>query len=384
MKVMVRSSVVFLAALVFPCAKTHGQAINIDLGTTTHAVPSSTYGGAANQPGVWNLITDASVPRFSGPLVDVLGQPTAVTIAPQSFTGLPPDFGLQVANFPVPGLTGDEAALHNDRAWQTDSAPNLFIEFRIAGLVDGAYDLYVYAGDDNNCACVTSVQSGTPQQQICFSPGAGFAEGSVWAHLCCATNAGSITFHVTGCMIPLTYVYCSGLQLVPRAFSCSDVTEAFCSGTAFGASCACPCGNCGLPGRGCENSFATGGGRLAISGTPSVSADTLVLQANFLPPTTSGLFYQGTGTIGGGFGAVYGDGLRCVGGSAIRLGTRFASGGVVAFGAGQGSDPLVSVAGLIPAGGGTRYYQVWYRNAPSYCTPSTVNLTNGYKVRWFP
>jgi hypothetical protein len=35
-------------------------------------------------------------------------------------------------------------------------------------------------------------------------------------------------------------------------------------------------------------------------------------------------------------------------------------------------------------GAGTREYQVWYRNAASFCTASTFNLTNGLQLNWAP
>jgi len=31
-----------------------------------------------------------------------------------------------------------------------------------------------------------------------------------------------------------------------------------------------------------------------------------------------------------------------------------------------------------------RVYQVWYRDAASFCTPSTFNLTNGVRITWRP
>jgi len=33
---------------------------------------------------------------------------------------------------------------------------------------------------------------------------------------------------------------------------------------------------------------------------------------------------------------------------------------------------------------GTRTYQVWYRNAAAFCTPSTFNLSNGWELIWAP
>jgi len=44
----------------------------------------------------------------------------------------------------------------------------------------------------------------------------------------------------------------------------------------------------------------------------------------------------------------------------------------------------VSIAGSIPAGGGTRHDQVWYRNAAAFCTPATFNLSNGWTTTWLP
>ena len=43
-----------------------------------------------------------------------------------------------------------------------------------------------------------------------------------------------------------------------------------------------------------------------------------------------------------------------------------------------------SVRGGVPIGGGTFYYQVWYRNAASFCTAATFNLTNGLEITWLP
>lgn len=157
---------------------------------------------------------------------------------------------------------------------------------------------------------------------------------------------------------------------------------AFCFGDGNGTPC--PCNNSGSPGHGCNNSAGTGGGSLGAIGVASVSADTVVLQATSLTASATTLFFQGDAQLNGGFGSTLGDGLSCAGGTLIRLGTRAASGGAVSFGFGIAGDPLVSVRGLVPAAGGTRYYQGWYRNSASFCTPSTFNLTNGAEIVWLP
>jgi hypothetical protein len=153
-----------------------------------------------------------------------------------------------------------------------------------------------------------------------------------------------------------------------------------CAGDGSGA--ACPCGNFGAAGRGCENSLGTGGGSLAASGQARTSNDTLDLPASGLPAVGTALFFQGDDELANGLGAPFGDGLRCAGGEVRRLGVRPVSAGTASFGP-TGLDTL-SAVGLIPAEGAVRTYQVWYRNAASFCTPSTFNLTNGLRITWIP
>jgi hypothetical protein len=159
---------------------------------------------------------------------------------------------------------------------------------------------------------------------------------------------------------------------------CTGLVQVFCPGDGSGS--ACPCGNSSpsTPVAGCLNSLGSGG-RLVATGAPSVVADTLVLSGSAMP-NSSALYFQGTTQQGGGAGVAFGDGLRCAAGSTVRLGTKNnASGGSTYPAAG---DPAVSVRGLIPPTGGTRTYQVWYRNAATFCTSSTFNLTNGVLVVW--
>ena len=150
-----------------------------------------------------------------------------------------------------------------------------------------------------------------------------------------------------------------------------------------GAGSACPCGNESAVGHGegCRNSTGSAG-VLRAQGYASVGADTLSLGAWGLPSTASGIFFQGTDPSNGGAGTVLGDGLLCVGGSIVRLATKFASGGQTHFP--QPGDPLVSVRGAVPVAGATRHYQFWYRNAANFCTSATFNYTNSVVVTWSP
>ena len=154
-----------------------------------------------------------------------------------------------------------------------------------------------------------------------------------------------------------------------------------------GTGTACPCGNNGLAGHGCENSSSTGGARLAASGSPSLSSDTLVL-------TSSGgreslcVFLQGSALIAP---VIYGDGLRCVGGTLKRIfNVEVASGGVAT--APQGSHPSITVRSAalgdpIPMGA-TRHYQTYYRDGNlAFCSNppgNTWNVSNALSAIWSP
>ncbi len=140
---------------------------------------------------------------------------------------------------------------------------------------------------------------------------------------------------------------------------------------------ACPCGNFGAPGNGCRNSLFVPGANLTATGTASVSADTVLLTGTNMP-NSSVLYFQGTTQVG----AIFGDGLRCVGGMVIRLGIKTNVGNMSSYP--TGLDLPVSVKGALPPAGGTRFYQGWYRDAAAFCTPATFNLTNGIAITWTP
>jgi glucose/arabinose dehydrogenase len=164
---------------------------------------------------------------------------------------------------------------------------------------------------------------------------------------------------------------------------CESSVTAFCFGD--GSGIACPCGNIGLPGHGCENSSATGGAVLSGSGHALLSADTLQLSAAGERASALSVFWQATAETGG---SVFGDGVACLGGQLKRLYVHGAVGGVVT--GPQGADLSVSARsaalGSPIAPGATRVYHVFYRDPdPSFCSPpfgSTINTTNGLRVLW--
>jgi len=153
----------------------------------------------------------------------------------------------------------------------------------------------------------------------------------------------------------------------------------FCPGDGSGT--ACPCGNNSPLGSnaGCLSSLGQGA-QLVASGNASLSNDTVVLAGSGMPDS-SALYFQGTTQQAGGAGTAFGDGLRCGGGTIVRLETTTNSGGASQYP--FGANPSVSVKGMV-AMPGTRTYQVWYRNAAAFCTPATFNLSNGWELNWVP
>jgi uncharacterized delta-60 repeat protein len=162
-----------------------------------------------------------------------------------------------------------------------------------------------------------------------------------------------------------------------------DYFVEFCFGDGS-AGTACPCVNIGLGDRGCNNSLSTGGGQLGGSGNPA--ADAVVLSASGLLPTALTIFLQGTTSLSA--PAVFGDGVRCVGGALKRLYVKSASAGSVS--APAAGDPSIraqsAALGDVIAPGTKRYYQAYYRDAnASFCPApagSTYNITNGVEILW--
>jgi hypothetical protein len=157
----------------------------------------------------------------------------------------------------------------------------------------------------------------------------------------------------------------------------------------------CPCANNPFgPGRGCDNSMSTGGGRLNATGTASLSSDNVLFQSSFIGttgPTCSNptgsvlsVLYEGTASI---TSVVWGDGVLCCGGTYYPLSVQMTNGGVLFFPVpGTTGVSMTAIALGDPlAVGSTRCYFVAYRDAcPSFCTPSLRQKTNSYQLTWGP
>lgn len=168
------------------------------------------------------------------------------------------------------------------------------------------------------------------------------------------------------------------LEVVDLCEEADGSIVAICFGD--GAGTPCPCGNTGGADGGCANSTGLGA-ILSGTGTPSVSADTLVLSVTQGKPGQPILFFQGINFINGGNGNIFGDGLRCCGGSVKRLQARImdATGSV-------STTATLSVKGSVTAGS-IYCNQGWYRDPSgaggSPCS-TFFNLTNGLSVTWAP
>lgn len=163
------------------------------------------------------------------------------------------------------------------------------------------------------------------------------------------------------------------LHLSPR---CTTVTGTpYCFGDGTGPACPCfPSVPASLAGRGCPNSIFGTGALLGAVGTASIANDTLELRGSSMP-NSSCIYFQGTAPSA----VVNFDGIVCVTGSVVRLGTK-----TNVCNASQYPEPgnqTVSVRGSVTTPG-TRYYQIWYRNAASFCTSATSNYTNGMAITW--
>lgn len=153
--------------------------------------------------------------------------------------------------------------------------------------------------------------------------------------------------------------------------------EAFCDGDAQ-----CPCGPNGLTyDAGCPNS-ATAGASLEIFSDTWEYADYMsqgegVVMLRHLPPSAAAVICQATLAHAP---TAFGDGVRCIGGSMIRVAVVQASAGVAQYP--MPGQPSLSERGQIQFNSGYRAYQAIYRNIAAFCTPSTWNTTNAWGIMW--
>jgi hypothetical protein len=363
------------AALVALAAPGAAQSFNVDCGPLP--VPAAGYGAVAGQAGHWNQLMMPSPPVG---LLGLAGEATGVV------ANMTADCDSYLC-CDTPACTGfvgdaDEWALLG--SWMNGDCSLAFHSVTLTGLAPGAYlgHFYTYGCQPHsgpNNASVTVLTSG--QQE-----GASFQYG--------VFQGDFTSFHETIAfqVLPNANVTIrfwggsetglAGIQLVQL----DPVGLATCLGDGTGAPC--PCGNSGLPGHGCRNSASIRGAELEAFGAPSLAADTLALTSTFEPPSVTSIVLQGDQPIAP---AVFGDGLRCVGGNLKRLYTKSATSLGNLFAPPHGSPSISARSAQLGdplQAGATRGYQVYYRDpSPTFCPEpqgSTFNVSNAVEVFWNP
>jgi len=174
----------------------------------------------------------------------------------------------------------------------------------------------------------------------------------------------------------LYFVDHSGGEIFKLEHDCTlpaDCQQTFCDGTDLALN-DCPCANPGQLDSGCDIQQGTGGVNLQVL-TQDTAGTSATLRARGFPGTATPTSIiirsetlDPTGPI------VFGDGLRCVGPSVVRLAGTIAASGQAVHTFGHG----------VMAGPGTFYYQAWFRNTPiMFCDPAAAfNLSNGVSLLW--
>ncbi len=288
---------------------------------------------------------------------------------------VPPDLNGSTDIFvfnPPSGMTrvsvasdGSEGLSHSGDPWISSDGNHVGFESAASNLVSGdtnlASDVFVHDLQLGATRRVSVDSSGVEGAGPSSDP----SVSSDGRHVAFQSDATNLAVGDTNGTTDV-FVHDAGLALPIRAI---------CVGDGTGAPCPCTPGTAGA---GCSNSLGQGA-RLEASGGTSVAANNLVLTCTGMSFGSASLFLQGTAVQNGGFGATSAgsDGLECLSGSFVRLGTR----GTLGFDA---SLKDIVQRGAIPPLGGRRFYQVVYRNVMPNCTPATWNGSNGLSVTWVP
>ena len=339
------------------------QDFNIDEGFSNSPVPPSSVGGPARSAGTWDRCF------LSAAMFDIHG-----TYYPNAgfddSLGCPGYFSCNDPATPAP----DDALLDDGQYCQ----PLLSAGFY--GLANGTYIVYTVVF--RPCASavpqrVTVVGALEPPEVLSAAWSGSYARGENFARHTVHVTTGGISFGVQPNSGTGT-AYFNGVQIVK--VNETDATP-MCFGDGSGA--ACPCGNGGSTGHGCQNSAGTGGAELYASG--GIAPDTLVLRSEGELPTALSIFLQGNAVVPV---APFGDGLRCAGGILKRLYVKHAEHGLAV--APEPGDLRITqqsaALGDPIAPGERRYYQVYYRDPDlAFCAApagGSFNVSNMLKVVW--
>ena len=286
---------------------------------------------------------------------------------------------------------------------------SLWIATRSSNTGPGFVDL-LYSGDGFTTPITTFVMTTTFwTDSIVDLTGLTGLSGNVEFRLKAAngTSANGFTIGATGTF--RIGEYYDGVTYFPVAFYGQVNLGGGGAGTPVcfgdGTGLACPCSNNGAAGAGCASRFpgdpsgvlcsstpTNVGTTLTASGSISLAAQAdpttrLVLTANDTT-TQPGLFFSGINTIAGGNGTIFGDGLRCCGGSVKRLQLMdlpSQGAGINCPAVGSSTLDLTNVTPGTVSAGQKICYQYWYRNpGPRSLCGFNQNLSNAVSVTWTP
>ena len=347
-------------ALAAPAAT--AQSFNIDIGTHT-GPPSSSYGGAADSPGVWNEI-DMSLPiQTPIPLVDLAGNPTNATV----------EFNSQGSGnytYNNPGTTGDDEALLDDLCDTGSTGTN--VRFVFQNLDQGMYQVYSYAwAPDNRAFFKTNVEllSGTLGVQSSGAvtwPGDHALGGTyvIDTYFVSAITLGRLRIDFwTGA----GFGSANGIQLV-GPLACAGTAESYCTA--------------GTSASGCQ-------ALLAVSGSASASAASdFVLSAAGVEGAKDGLvFFGSNGRQANPWGN--GTSYQCVVPPVKRAGVLAGNGTNGACDGSFSQDlnslwcPSCPKPNKNPGAGALVQAQIWYRD-PASTSNQTTSLSNAVEFSVCP
>lgn len=214
------SLVVGLLAACLPPSPALSQSFNIDIDCEDGSppalgggAPSSSFGAAAGQAGVWNLLNGVSTAPLS--LVGLNGSTTGATVT-LSYTVY-----LSCASYNNPTNTGDYALLLNDASQAGAIVQGGSLTYTFNGIANGSYKVYTYAsapqGDIGQLTAssvfVLGSTSQNPQLVTGPEPGNAFALGITHSiHDILVTN-NTLIVDVSESPVGVYPAYVAGLQL---------------------------------------------------------------------------------------------------------------------------------------------------------------------------
>lgn len=178
----------------------HAERLNIDFGNPGSA-PSSGWGAAAGQSGVWNNFIGGAV---SAPLLNTAGAATDVTVQSAGGPGIFSSADL--------GYTGDLANLLNDALDRPDTVT-------INNLDAGDYDLLTYATDPEIPALCGTIITINGVSRTVIGPevvGGVMIMNVHYARHAVTHGGGALTINLDDLPGGSVFYNCNGLQIVPR------------------------------------------------------------------------------------------------------------------------------------------------------------------------